>query len=308
MKFTSLVLAFAVAANQFSSAFAVSNGKAQDTTINGLTALAASAEDVIKPVIETKTVQSDVSVSSVNDGFLSIWASAGPVFDYFKPSINEQPDFNFGKDFDVDIDDCDPNPCWNGGCTDTGTDSYSCACDSGWTGDDCDVDIDDCDPNPCVNGDCSDTGTDSYSCACDSGWRGDDCDVDIDDCDPNPCVNGGCTDTGTDSYSCACDSGWTGDDCDVCAYTVVSDGTQDQPHCSWEGICDWDADTKTECAQKLCEADSQFDSGSFISASNNMCNSGFINDDAWHWMTDLDKYDFNNWINEAQITACCALG
>jgi hypothetical protein len=232
MKFTSLVLAFAVAANQFSSAFAVSNGKAQDTTINGLTALAASAEDVIKPVIETKTVQSDVSVSSVNDGFLSIWASAGPVFDYFKPSINEQPDFNFGKDFDVDIDDCDPNPC----------------------------------------------------------------------------VNGGCTDTGTDSYSCACDSGWTGDDCDVCAYTVVSDGTQDQPHCSWEGICDWDADTKTECAQKLCEADSQFDSGSFISASNNMCNSGFINDDAWHWMTDLDKYDFNNWINEAQITACCALG
>ena len=39
-----------------------------------------------------------------------------------------------GTDCDEDIDDCSPDPCANGACTDTGTDSYECACDSGWEG------------------------------------------------------------------------------------------------------------------------------------------------------------------------------
>ena len=40
--------------------------------------------------------------------------------------------------FAVDVDDCDPNPCANGACTDEGTNSYTCVCASGWTGTDCD--------------------------------------------------------------------------------------------------------------------------------------------------------------------------
>ena len=41
-----------------------------------------------------------------------------------------------------------------------------------FVGTDCDEDIDDCSPDPCVNGACTDTGADSYECACDSGWEG----------------------------------------------------------------------------------------------------------------------------------------
>jgi hypothetical protein len=51
----------------------------------------------------------------------------------------------------TDIDNCDPNPCWNGGnCTDKVND-YTCECVPGYTDKDCGVNIDDCDPNPCYN-------------------------------------------------------------------------------------------------------------------------------------------------------------
>ena len=37
----------------------------------------------------------------------------------------------------IDIDNCNPNPCDNGGtCTD-GVASYTCECAEGWTGDNC---------------------------------------------------------------------------------------------------------------------------------------------------------------------------
>ena len=43
---------------------------------------------------------------------------------------------NISHDF-VDIDDCNPNPCANGGtCTD-GVDSYTCQCAAGYTGPNC---------------------------------------------------------------------------------------------------------------------------------------------------------------------------
>ena len=40
--------------------------------------------------------------------------------------------------FAADINDCVPNPCINGACTDMGTNSYGCVCESGWTGTNCD--------------------------------------------------------------------------------------------------------------------------------------------------------------------------
>ena len=62
----------------------------------------------------------------------------------------------------MNINDCDPNPCENGGsCTD-GVDSYSCTCVAGYTSDDCSVNINDCDPNPCENGGSCTDGVDGY--------------------------------------------------------------------------------------------------------------------------------------------------
>ena len=39
--------------------------------------------------------------------------------------------------FCTDIDDCDPDPCVNGDCTD-GVNTYTCDCDDGYTGTNCD--------------------------------------------------------------------------------------------------------------------------------------------------------------------------
>jgi len=74
------------------------------------------------------------------------------------------------------------------------------------------TDIDDCQPNPCVHGTCTD-GWNNYTCQCSPGYRGDNCDEDIDECQPNPCVHGICSD-GVNSYTCQCSSGYKGDNCD----------------------------------------------------------------------------------------------
>lgn len=116
-----------------------------------------------------------------------------------------------GPNCNQNVDDCTPDACINGTCID-GVESYSCSCDAGWTGKKCDRQVDNCDLDPCVNGECVD-GIDSYSCDCDAGWTGPNCDRSIDDCDPNPCVNGECID-GIGSYSCDCDAGWFGARCD----------------------------------------------------------------------------------------------
>ncbi|CAG2245951.1 unnamed protein product [Mytilus edulis] len=77
---------------------------------------------------------------------------------------------------------CEPNPCNNGGiCTESTADTFSCDCDSAWTGDRCDV------------------------CDCDPSWTGDRCDEFISECSlgggkcgklascGGPHSNGGCS-------------------------------------------------------------------------------------------------------------------
>merc|ERR1719431_41219 len=110
-----------------------------------------------------------------------------------------------------DVDDCQPNPCVYGTCTD-GVNSHTRQCTPGYTGDNCDEDVDDCQPNPCVHGTCTD-GVNSHTCQCTPGYTGDNCDEDVDDCQPNPCVHGTCTD-GVNSHTCQCTPGYTGDNCD----------------------------------------------------------------------------------------------
>ena len=110
------------------------------------------------------------------------------------------------------------------------------------------IDIDNCSPNPCNNGGTCNDGVDSYTCTCVAGFMGDDCDasryllqvlfflmnmvyinsvegklfndcfflsLDIDNCSPNPCNNGGACTDGVDSYTCTCVAGFTGDICEI---------------------------------------------------------------------------------------------
>ncbi|MDP6946424.1 MAG: calcium-binding EGF-like domain-containing protein, partial [Myxococcota bacterium] len=139
---------------------------------------------------------------------------------------------------ETDIDDCDPNPCDNGGTCVDGVNTFDCECLEGYGGDHCESDIDDCDPNPCDNGGaCTDTGANAFECECPDGFTGETCE-DIDTtpaCDPadcddaNPCTRDDCSaDTGEcvnvaetmDGESC-------GDEGDICSEGVCVSGTVD---------------------------------------------------------------------------------
>ncbi|MBM4397773.1 MAG: VCBS repeat-containing protein, partial [Deltaproteobacteria bacterium] len=71
---------------------------------------------------------------------------------------------------------CLPGPCAHGTCVDLGT-SERCACSAGWTGDNCDVETNECDPNPCLNGGTCTDGVGSFTCDCPNGWAGATCNV-----------------------------------------------------------------------------------------------------------------------------------
>ena len=91
--------------------------------------------------------------------------------------------------------------------------SYECICQPGYTDKHCDVNIDDCAPNPCKNGGRCKDGIDTYTCFCADGWEGDHCEININECLSYPCVNGTCADT-QGSYDCSCARGICGKNCD----------------------------------------------------------------------------------------------
>jgi len=69
-----------------------------------------------------------------------------------------------------------PGPCTGVDCGENGTcvDGI-CECDAGYEGDHCEINIDECDPNPCLNGGTCTDGVNSYTCACIDGFTGEDC-------------------------------------------------------------------------------------------------------------------------------------
>ena len=91
--------------------------------------------------------------------------------------------------------------------------SYKCLCQPGYTGKHCDVDINDCLPNPCGNGGRCVDGIANYQCFCADGWEGEHCEININECLSYPCVNGTCADT-QGSYDCSCEPGVCGKNCD----------------------------------------------------------------------------------------------
>jgi len=89
--------------------------------------------------------------------------------------------------------------------------------------------------------------------------------------------------------------------------TIMSDGTQGRPHCSWRTTCNWDPMTQGICARSLCQA-SGYPGGSYMSASNNMCTSSYTADPFHYYEADTHRFLSSNGGegNEAMITANCS--
>ncbi|XP_070533401.1 uncharacterized protein [Ptychodera flava] len=76
----------------------------------------------------------------------------------------------------VAITPCMENPCLNGATCYVVSNSSSCVCDAGFTGQNCEIVISNCLSDPCLNnGTCFDTQS-GYVCACQDGYAGRNCD------------------------------------------------------------------------------------------------------------------------------------
>lgn len=140
-------------------------------------------------------------------------------------------------DVAINIDECQSQPCQNGGtCRHrVQTSGYFCICPTFSTGSQCEIRDRLCSFNPCRNGGrCSpDFTTHTFVCLCLRGFTGPSCESQIDYCSLHqPCQNGATCNRRNGGYSCTCPRSFTGtvcqtaiDLCDIYSYYCRNGGT-----------------------------------------------------------------------------------
>mgnify|MGYP001792217083 FL=1 len=89
------------------------------------------------------------------------------------PFIITIPRFHF---FLIAIGECGENSCGeHGQCENMLGAGFECICEDGWSGEDCSEDINDCENEPCANGGHCKDKVNGFSCDCNEGWMGDTC-------------------------------------------------------------------------------------------------------------------------------------
>ena len=110
----------------------------------------------------------------------------------------------------MDINECESQPCKNGGHCEDGQNSYECACAPGYTGRQCEAEIDECQSSPCMNSAVCENQINNYRCKCNIGFTGNNCEINIDDCANAPCANGGTCIDKLNTFECRCADGYAG--------------------------------------------------------------------------------------------------
>lgn len=81
---------------------------------------------------------------------------------------------------------------------------------TGFTGTQCEININECENNPCLNGGTCTDKINGFTCACALGFSGSRCQINIDDCVSQPCRNNGICHDSIAGYTCECPPGYTG--------------------------------------------------------------------------------------------------
>ncbi|NXE91314.1 SNED1 protein, partial [Menura novaehollandiae] len=114
-----------------------------------------------------------------------------------------------------EIDECQSQPCLNGGQCKDRVSAFLCLCEPGYTGHHCELDVDECQSEPCKNsGTCQDL-PGSFACYCPEGFLGTHCETEVDACESDPCQNGGECESDGGSYLCVCPEGFFGYHCET---------------------------------------------------------------------------------------------
>ncbi|NXQ31501.1 SNED1 protein, partial [Alaudala cheleensis] len=130
-----------------------------------------------------------------------------------------------------EIDECQSQPCLNGGQCKDRVSAFLCLCEPGYTGYLCELDVDECQSEPCKNsGTCQDL-PGSFACSCPEGFLGTQCETEVDACESDPCQNGGECESYGGSYLCVCPEGFFGYHCET-----ASDPCFSSP-CGSRGYC-----------------------------------------------------------------------
>lgn len=136
-------------------------------------------------------------------------------------------------------------------------------CPAGFAGDNCSANINDCFPNPCEFGACTD-GVNSYECTCDAGYHGANCDTPIGQCVPTTISSIKCDPTESVSCDSANDKGCDQSFSDegVAGFQCFSNRNQpigqtcslaQGPYCIHGGMC-YSTDTQSANGDGTCRA------------------------------------------------------